>query len=63
MYILFKKVIQKNTLNVKMSFINGKDSDNYATDKNRWEMIKDFIPKNKKNMGSVLLRRKIKGIF
>ena len=31
-----------------MSFTNDKDSDNYATDKNGWESIKDFIPRNKK---------------
>jgi len=31
-----------------MSFTNDKDSDNYATDKNGWEIIKDFIPHNKK---------------
>ena len=30
-----------------MSFTKDKDSDNYATDKNGWEIIKDFIPKNK----------------
>lgn len=31
-----------------MSFTNDKDSENYATDKNGWEMIKNFIPKNEK---------------
>jgi len=31
-----------------MSFTNDKDSDNYATDKMGWEMIKDFIPTDKK---------------
>ena len=30
-----------------MSFTNDKDSDNYATDKNGWEIIKDYIPKDK----------------
>ena len=30
-----------------MSFTNDKDSDNYATDKNGWEIIKDFIPTDK----------------
>jgi hypothetical protein len=28
-------------------FTNDKDSDNYATDKKGWEIIKDFIPKDK----------------
>ena len=28
-------------------FTNDKDSDNYATDKGGWEIIKDFIPKDK----------------
>lgn len=31
-----------------MSFTEYKDSDNYATDKNVWEIIKEFIPQNKK---------------
>tara|TARA_R100000541_G_C1878830_1_gene82013 strand:- start:75 stop:551 length:477 start_codon:yes stop_codon:yes gene_type:complete len=31
-----------------MSFTNDKDSDNYATDKKGWEIIKDFIPHDKK---------------
>ena len=31
-----------------MSFTADKDSDNYATDKRGWEIIKQFIPKNKK---------------
>ena len=31
-----------------MSFILDKDSDNYATDKNGWEIIKDYIPQDKK---------------
>ncbi len=31
-----------------MSFIEDKDSDNYATDKKGWEMIKDYIPRDKK---------------
>ncbi|MBC8307066.1 MAG: hypothetical protein H8E55_66315 [Pelagibacterales bacterium] len=31
-----------------MSFTKDKDIDNYATDKKGWEIIKDFIPKNKK---------------
>lgn len=30
-----------------MSFTNDKDSDNYATDKIGWEIIKDYIPKDK----------------
>jgi hypothetical protein len=30
-----------------MSFTEDKDSDNYATDKNGWEIIKDFIPHDK----------------
>ncbi len=30
-----------------MSFTNDKDSDNYATDKNGWEIIKDYIPNDK----------------
>tara|TARA_R110000765_G_scaffold93299_3_gene176001 strand:+ start:1061 stop:1540 length:480 start_codon:yes stop_codon:yes gene_type:complete len=31
-----------------MSFTKEKDSDNYSTDKIGWEIIKDFIPKDKK---------------
>ena len=31
-----------------MSFTKDKDSDNYATDKNGWEIIKDYIPTDKK---------------
>ena len=31
-----------------MSFTNQKDSDNYATDKLGWEMIKEYIPTDKK---------------
>jgi hypothetical protein len=31
-----------------MSFTGDKDTDNYATDKLGWEIIKDYIPKNKK---------------
>tara|TARA_R110001632_G_scaffold22662_3_gene64889 strand:- start:10 stop:486 length:477 start_codon:yes stop_codon:yes gene_type:complete len=31
-----------------MSFTNDKDSDNYATDKHGWEIIKEYIPHNKK---------------
>jgi len=30
-----------------MSFTNDKDSDNYATDKEGWEIIEQFIPKDK----------------
>jgi hypothetical protein len=30
-----------------MSFTKDKDSDNYATDKNGWEIIKEFIPTDK----------------
>ena len=30
-----------------MSFTNDKDSDNYATDKIGWELIKDYIPRDK----------------
>ena len=30
-----------------MSFTKEKDSDNYATDKLGWEIIKDYIPKDK----------------
>jgi len=30
-----------------MSFTNDKDSDNYATDKLGWEIIKDYIPTDK----------------
>tara|TARA_R100000808_G_C2140867_1_gene148688 strand:- start:503 stop:979 length:477 start_codon:yes stop_codon:yes gene_type:complete len=30
-----------------MSFTNDKDSDNYATDKKGWEIIKEFIPTDK----------------
>ncbi len=31
-----------------MSFIEDKDSDNYITNKEDWEKIKDYIPKDKK---------------
>ena len=31
-----------------MSFVKDKDSDNYATDKLGWEIIKDYIPHDKK---------------
>tara|TARA_R100001163_G_scaffold62278_1_gene52921 strand:+ start:2160 stop:2636 length:477 start_codon:yes stop_codon:yes gene_type:complete len=31
-----------------MSFINDKDSDNYITNKEDWEKIKEYIPKDKK---------------
>ena len=31
-----------------MSFTKDKDSDNYATDKIGWEIIKNYIPKDKK---------------
>lgn len=31
-----------------MSFTQDKDSDNYATDKVGWEIIKDYIPNDKK---------------
>ena len=31
-----------------MSFTKDKDSDNYATDKHGWDIIKKFIPENKK---------------
>ena len=31
-----------------MSFTKDKDSDNYTTDKIGWEIIKDYIPKDKK---------------
>ena len=31
-----------------MSFTKDKDSDNYATDRKGWEIIKDFIPTDKK---------------
>ena len=30
-----------------MSFTEDKDSDNYITNKNEWERIKDYIPNNK----------------
>ncbi len=30
-----------------MSFTGDRDSDNYATDKDGWDMIKDFIPNDK----------------
>lgn len=30
-----------------MSFTKDKDSDNYATDKKGWEIIEEFIPKDK----------------
>ena len=30
-----------------MSFTNDKDSDNYITDKINWELIQNFIPKDK----------------
>jgi len=31
-----------------MSFTNDKDSDNYITNKNEWERIKEYIPTDKK---------------
>jgi len=31
-----------------MSFTKDKSSDNYTTDKQAWELIKDYIPNNKK---------------
>tara|TARA_R110000744_G_scaffold276385_1_gene389086 strand:+ start:4 stop:483 length:480 start_codon:yes stop_codon:yes gene_type:complete len=31
-----------------MSFTQDKDSDNYATDKAGWELIQEYIPKDKK---------------
>jgi len=31
-----------------MSFTNDKDSDNYITNKDDWERIKEYIPENKK---------------
>ena len=31
-----------------MSFTNDKDNDNYITNKNEWERIKEYIPTNKK---------------
>ena len=31
-----------------MSFTNDKETDNYATDKMGWEIIKDYIPHDKK---------------
>ncbi len=31
-----------------MSFTKDKDSDNYATDKKGWELIKEYIPTDKK---------------
>jgi len=30
-----------------MSFTDNKDSDNYSTDANGWELIKQFIPTDK----------------
>ena len=30
-----------------MSFTNDKDSDNYSTDKKGWEIIQEYIPKDK----------------
>ena len=30
-----------------MSFTQDKDSDNYATDKKGWEIIQEYIPKDK----------------
>ncbi len=30
-----------------MSFVNDEDSDNYATDKKGWEIIKQYIPRDK----------------
>ena len=41
-----------------MSFTKDKDSDNYATDKIGWEIIKDYIPKDKytRKAGSLINR-------
>ena len=37
-----------NLILIIMSFTQDKDSDNYATDKKGWEIIQDYIPKDKK---------------
>ncbi len=46
-----------------MSFINDKDSDNYATDKKGWEIIEPYIPKDKKIWAPFYCDGKQKEIF
>ena len=46
-----------------MSFTKDKDSDNYATDKNGWEIIKDYIPTDKKIWSPFYCDGKQKEIF
>jgi hypothetical protein len=46
-----------------MSFTHVKESDNYATDKNGWEMIKDYIPQDKKIWAPFYCDGKQKEIF
>ena len=46
-----------------MSFTKDNDSDNYATDKQGWEMVKDYIPKDKKIWAPFYCDGKQKEIF
>ena len=42
-----------------MSFTKDKDSDNYATDKVGWEIIKEYIPKDKKLWAPLIVTGKL----
>ena len=46
-----------------MSFTNKKDNDNYETDARGWELIKEFIPKDKKIWSPFYCTGKQKDIF
>ena len=46
-----------------MSFTNDNSTDNYITDKQGWEIIKDFIPNNKKIWSPFYCDGKQKDIF
>tara|TARA_R110002096_G_C14453122_1_gene711708 strand:+ start:272 stop:745 length:474 start_codon:yes stop_codon:yes gene_type:complete len=46
-----------------MSFTNDKDTDNYATDKYGWELIKDYIPTDKQIWSPFYCDGKQKEIF
>ena len=40
-------MIYYKIVSLYMSFTQDKDSDNYATDKKGWEIIENYIPKDK----------------
>jgi len=46
-----------------MSFTKDNDSDNYTTDKHGWEIIKDYIPNNKKIYAPFFCNGKQKDYF